>query len=95
MIFANARLVVRDPHHAMCTALQGSLQTFDTKPALILVPPLQALPVKLLALGAFTGVVNLPSGVARVHVEKFSPGWFVAVSLDLQQHAGAYTTTGF
>ena len=41
---------------------------------------LQALPVKLLALGAFTGVVNLPSGVARVHVEKFSPGWLVAVS---------------
>ena len=35
--------------------------------------------MKLLALGAFTGVVNLPSGVARVHVEKFSPGWFVAV----------------
>ena len=39
----------------------------------------QALPLKLLAVGAFTGVVNLPSGAARVHVEKFSPGWFVAV----------------
>ena len=40
--------------------------------------------MKLLALGAFTGVVNLPSGVARVHVEKFSPGWFVAVRCEIQ-----------
>ncbi len=53
------------------------------------VSPMQALPVKLLALGAFTGVVNLPSGVARVHVEKFSPGWFVAVSL-----AASFNYTG-
>lgn len=39
----------------------------------------QALPVKLLAVAAFTGVANLPSGALRVHVEKFSPGWILAV----------------
>lgn len=39
----------------------------------------QAMPVKLLAVGAFTGVANVPSGVWRAHVEKFSPEWFVAV----------------
>lgn len=35
--------------------------------------------MKLLAVAAFTGVANLPSGALRVHVEKFSPGWILAV----------------
>ena len=35
--------------------------------------------MKLLAVAAFTGLANLPSGAARVHVEKFSPGWILAV----------------
>lgn len=39
----------------------------------------QALPIKLLAIGAFTGAANLPSGASRVHVRKFSPEWFLAV----------------
>lgn len=39
----------------------------------------QALPVKLLAVAAFTGLANLPSGAFRVHVKKFSPGWILAV----------------
>jgi hypothetical protein len=47
------------------------------KPVRLLRP--QALPIKLLAIGAFTGVANAPSGAARVHVRKFSPAWFLAV----------------
>ena len=35
--------------------------------------------MKLLAVAAFTGLANLPSGALRVHVEKFSPGWILAV----------------
>ena len=35
--------------------------------------------MKLLAVATFTGVANLPSGALRVHVEKFSPGWILAV----------------
>lgn len=35
--------------------------------------------MKLLAIGAFTGVANAPSGAAREHTRKFSPEWFLAV----------------
>lgn len=39
----------------------------------------QALPIKLLAIATFTGFANMPSGIARAHVAKFSPEWFLAV----------------
>jgi hypothetical protein len=39
----------------------------------------QALPVKLLAVGAVSAGVNIPCGAWREHFEKFSPGWFVAI----------------
>jgi hypothetical protein len=39
----------------------------------------QALPVKLLAVGAVSAAVNVPCGAWREHFEKFSPGWFAAV----------------
>jgi hypothetical protein len=39
----------------------------------------RALPMKLLAVSMTGGLVNLPLGAAREHLEKFSPGWFVAV----------------
>ena len=39
----------------------------------------QALPLKMLVIGATGALANLPCGAWRVHVEKFSPGWFLAV----------------
>jgi hypothetical protein len=39
----------------------------------------QALPVKLMAVGAFTAALNIPCGMWREHTEKFSWQWIVAV----------------
>lgn len=39
----------------------------------------QTLAVKMLAIGAFAGWVNMPFGMWREHTEKFSPAWFAAV----------------
>lgn len=39
----------------------------------------QALPTKVLAIGALGIAVNIPLGVWREHTRKFSPAWFVAV----------------
>eukprot|EP00197_Chlamydomonas_leiostraca_P011322 CAMPEP_0202866116 /NCGR_PEP_ID=MMETSP1391-20130828/7207_1 /ASSEMBLY_ACC=CAM_ASM_000867 /TAXON_ID=1034604 /ORGANISM="Chlamydomonas leiostraca, Strain SAG 11-49" /LENGTH=381 /DNA_ID=CAMNT_0049546037 /DNA_START=20 /DNA_END=1165 /DNA_ORIENTATION=+ len=48
-----------------------------TKPVKELRP--QALPIKLLAVGATTAAVNLPCGMWREHTEKFSAQWILAV----------------
>jgi hypothetical protein len=52
--------------------------------ALAATPPVrglrpQALPVKLLAVGAMALAVNLPAGALREHFDKFSLGWILAV----------------
>eukprot|EP00884_Botryococcus_braunii_P007650 jgi/Botrbrau1/16887/Bobra.150_2s0101.1 len=39
----------------------------------------QGLPVKLIAIGAAGLLANIPFGMWRAHLPKFSPGWFVAV----------------
>lgn len=39
----------------------------------------KALPVKLLAVGALGLASNLPLGMWREHLAKFSPGWFFAI----------------
>ena len=39
----------------------------------------QALPFKLVTLGAGTAVLNVPFGMWREHTRKFSPEWFLAV----------------
>ena len=49
------------------------------RPRGLLFPGTQALPLRLLAVGAFAGVANAPSGAARAHTRKFSPEWFLAV----------------
>lgn len=48
-----------------------------TKPVKGLRP--QALPVKFLAMGVVTALLNVPCGMWREHTEKFSTGWFIAV----------------
>ncbi|KAK9124314.1 hypothetical protein Sjap_013916 [Stephania japonica] len=39
----------------------------------------QALPTKMLAIGALGMAANVPLGIWREHTKKFSPSWFVAV----------------
>lgn len=39
----------------------------------------QALPLKLLGVGAQCLVANVPCGAVREHTQKFSPAWFLAV----------------
>lgn len=39
----------------------------------------QALPLKLLGVGAHCMVANVPCGAVREHTRKFSPAWFLAV----------------
>lgn len=39
----------------------------------------QALHVKMMAIGTFAALLNVPFGVWRAHTDKFSPAWFVAV----------------
>jgi hypothetical protein len=67
---------------------QGHLQCPEpimrARAALAATPPVrelrpQALPVKLLTVGAFTAAVNVPCGMWREHCEKFSGAWFLAV----------------
>ncbi len=74
-----APLVFNPKGHLQCpeAIVRARAALAATKPVRELRP--QALPVKLLAVGATTLAVNVPCGMAREHTEKFSFGWFVAV----------------
>jgi len=38
---------------------------------------------KLAACGVLSALANLPPGMAKEHLEKFSPGWFVAIHITI------------
>jgi hypothetical protein len=74
-----APLVFNPKGHLQCPEpiVRARAALAATQPVRELRP--QALPVKLLAVGAFSAAVNVPFGAWREHCEKFSGAWFVAV----------------
>ncbi|GAX83234.1 hypothetical protein CEUSTIGMA_g10660.t1 [Chlamydomonas eustigma] len=72
-------IVFNSVGHLQCPApiIHARAILAGTQPVRALRP--QALPVKLLAVGAFTAALNVPCGMWREHTEKFSWQWIVAV----------------
>lgn len=74
-----ASLIFNPKGHLQCPApivkMRAALAA--TKPVRELRP--QALPVKLLAIGALSTVANMPFGMWREHTKKFSAEWIIAV----------------
>ena len=72
-------LIFNSAGHIQCPApiIQARALLAATTPVQQLRP--QALPIKLLAVGALAAALNVPCGMWREHTEKFSKQWFLAV----------------